>query len=252
MTRPQEQAGGFEQALARMGAEVVVFPTVEISPLSDTTELDQAIHNVGSYDWIVFTSANGVRHFLARCQTLGQDLSRFAGCVAAIGPQTARALELGGVKVSLVPSEYRAEGILDALGGQRVDGRRFLLARVAGARDVLPNTLRQRGAVVDVVETYRARAVVDGGKRLTELLRSGTVDCVTFTSSSTVNAFADMLPGAELRSILAGITVACIGPITAETARKRGLPVEVEAREYTVDGLIRALAAYYAVTGPGA
>lgn len=244
VTRPQQQARSFVQALAELGAEVVAFPAVEIRPLGDSTALDEAIRRIGDYDWIIFTSANGVRHFLARSQALGQDLGGVR--VGAIGPETARVLERHGVEVELVPRAYRAEGILEGLASERVAGVRFLLARVAGARDVLPRILRQRGATVDVVETYLSRAVTDGGERLAGLLKGG-VDCVTFTSSSTVNAFVDMLSGENIAQILSDVTVACIGPITAETARQRGLFVRVEAREYTVDGLIRALVEYYAM-----
>jgi uroporphyrinogen III methyltransferase / synthase len=245
VTRPRQQVTSFVRGLEARGAQVAIYPTVEILPLRDTVALDRAIQNMGGYDWLIFTSANGVRHFLQRCEALGQVASLQGPRLGAIGPETARVLEEHDLRVEVVPREYRAEGILDELGADRVCGARFLLARVAGARDVLPETLRQWGGVVDVVEAYRSQPVKDGGERLSALLKSGTLDCVTFTSSSTVNGFFDMLEAEDFAGSVAGITVACIGPITAQTARDRGVKVHVEAREYTVNGLIRAIVEYY-------
>ena len=238
VTRPREQAGAFVRGLEALGAHVVVFPTVEILPLADNAALDRAIRGLPEQDWLVFTSANGVRHFLARREALActDSLSRLS--IAAIGPQTARLLEQRGLAVSLVPDEYRAEGILSALGPERVRGRRFLLARVAGARDVLPETLRRWGAEVDVVEAYRNEPVREGAERLLEVL--DRVDWVTFTSPSTVNAFMDLLAGANAE-FPADVRVACIGPITADAARRQGMDVTATAREYTVPGLIQAV-----------
>ena len=240
ITRPREQSAAFARGLEALGARTVAFPTVEILPLRDGAVLDEAIRGLAAQDWLVFTSANGVRHFLERCEALGcmDSLDRLD--IAAIGPQTARLLEDRGLSVSLVPEEYRAEGILAALDPDRVRGRRFLLARVAGARDVLPETLRRWGAAVTVVEAYRTEPVRDGAQRLARILEQ--VDWVTFTSPSTVNAFMDLLEAADAGPTGPGIRVACIGPITADAARKRGLGVDVAAREYTVAGLIQALA----------
>ncbi len=237
VTRPREQADAFARALDALGARAVLFPTVEIRPLEQTDALDEAVRGLARQDWLVFTSANGVRHFLERCEALAcmGSLQRLA--IAAIGPQTARQLAEHGLTVRLVPEMYRAEGILTALGPDRVRGRRFLLARVAGARDVLPETLRRWGAAVTVVEAYRNQPVRQGARRLVTLLKQ--VDWVTFTSPSTVHAFVDLL-GAAPRA--GRVRVACIGPITEEAARRRGLDVDVVAREYTVAGLIQAMA----------
>lgn len=244
ITRPREQSAAFERGLEALGARAVVFPTVEILPLQDGAALDEAVRDLPNQDWLIFTSANGVRHFLARCEALGcmDSLERLD--IAAIGPQTARLLDDRGLSVSLVPEEYRAEGILAALGPERARGRRFLLARVAGARDVLPETLRQWGATVTVVEAYRNEPVRQGAQELARIVEQ--VDWVTFTSPSTVNAFMDLLETANVEAMAAAVRVACIGPITADAARKRGLEVDVEAREYTVPGLIQALAGSFA------
>ncbi len=238
ITRPREQAGAFVRGVEALGARAVVFPTVAILPLADSADLDRAIRGLPEQDWLVFTSANGVRHFLARCEALACMDGLRGLAIAAIGPQTARLLEERGLAVSLVPREYRAEGILSALGAERARGRRFLLPRVAGARDVLPDTLRRWGAQVDVVEAYRNEAVGRGAGRLLEVL--GQVDWATFTSPSTVNAFMDLLVGVNA-SIPAAVRVACIGPITADAARGRGLDVAAVAQEYTIPGLIQAL-----------
>ena len=238
ITRPREQTAAFVRGLETLGARTAVFPTVEIRPLEDAAALDAAVRGLPEQDWLVFTSANGVRHFMARCEALGCTESLRRLDIAAIGPQTARLLEDRGLSVSLVPEEYRAEGILAALGADRVRGRRFLLARVAGARDVLPETLRRWGAAVTVVEAYRNEPVRHGARQLARMLDQ--VDWVTFTSPSTVTAFMDLLDQAGGR-FPAEARVACIGPITADAARERGLAVDVEAREYTVAGLIQAL-----------
>ncbi|MDE0029618.1 MAG: uroporphyrinogen-III synthase [Deltaproteobacteria bacterium] len=238
ITRPREQAGVFVRGVEALGAHAVVFPTVEILPLADTAALDQAIRGLPERDWLVFTSANGVRHFLARCEALARMDSLKGLSIAAIGPQTARLLEQRGLAVSLVPEEYRAEGILSVLGPERARGRRFLLARVAGARDVLPETLRRWDAEVEVVEAYRNEPVREGAERLPEVL--DRVDWVTFTSPSTVNAFMDLLAGANAE-LPAAVRVACIGPITADAARRHGLDVTAVAREYTISGLLQAL-----------
>ena len=239
ITRPREQTAAFARGLEALGARTAVFPTVEIRPLEDAAALDAAVRGLPEQDWLVFTSANGVRHFMARCEALGCTESLRRLDIAAIGPQTARLLEDRGLSVSLVPEEYRAEGILAALGADRVRGRRFLLARVAGARDVLPETLRRWGAAVTVVEAYRNEPVRHGARQLARMLDQ--VDWVTFTSPSTVNAFMDLLEASGADPTGAAVRVACIGPITANAARKRGLAVDAEAREYTVAGLIQAL-----------
>lgn len=239
ITRPRGQTAAFVRGLEALGARAELFPTVEILPLGDFAALDQAVRRLPEQDWLVFTSANGVRHFLARCEALGCRDSLQRLDIAAIGPQTARLLRDSGLSVSLMPEEYRAEGILAALGPDRVRGRRFLLARVAGARDVLPGTLRRWGAEVTVVEAYRNEPVRDDARRLARILEQ--VDWVTFTSPSTVNAFVDLLDTVDAKSPAAGCRVACIGPITMDAARRRGMEVEVVAREYTVAGLIQAL-----------
>jgi uroporphyrinogen-III synthase len=238
VTRPADQAGALVERLAARGALPVVLPTIAIAPLADTAALDGAIGRLAGYDWIIFTSANGVTAFWERLAAAGLDGRALAGrSVAAIGPATAEALRERGVAVAFIPEEYVAERILDGLGD--VAGRRVLLPRAEIARKALAGELRARGAEVEELAAYRTLAAPPDPEALAEL-RAG-VDAITFTSSSTVRHFVE-LAGPDTGNAV----IACIGPITAQTARELGLPVDVVAREYTLDGLVRALEAYFA------
>ncbi len=246
ITRAGSQAGRFRKLLAERGAEVVEFPTLEIRPPPSWKPADRAIARLESYDWVVFTSANGVDAFLGRLWERGRDLRALGKSrLAAIGPATARRLEERGLRVDLQPSEYRAEGILEALHG-RVRGARMLLARAREAREVLPRRLReQEGAHVDVVAVYESRAPRADASSLRQALERGEIDVVTFTSSSTVRNLARMLGVDDLSSTLARCTVACIGPITAATVRQYGLSPGIEPREYTIPALTAALIEHF-------
>jgi uroporphyrinogen III methyltransferase/synthase len=200
----------------------------------------------------VFTSVNGVEAFFAELAVLrsdGHSAKRLAAAVAAIGPATAEALGAHGLAATVVPSEYRGEAVAEAIksrAGSNLSGVSILLPRAAGAREVLPEMLRQAGARVDVVDAYQALAPSeDQAVILRELVERREVDVVTFTSSSTVNNTAAML-GPRAAQMLAPLTVASIGPITTETAQKHALRVDVTAAEYTIPGLVAALQAYFA------
>jgi len=250
VTRPREQAGELARLLEAEGAEVVVFPTIAIAPPPDPAALDAAVCAAASYDWVVFTSANGVRAFFDRVAALGRDVRELARArIAAIGPETAAALEARLVRPAAVPEEFRAEGLLDALAGEDLRGRRVLLPRAAGARAVLPAELGARGARVDEVVAYRAVPPPDADPgALVAALEAGRVDAVTFTSSSTARNFATLL-GRDLlsRVVRPGRpVVACIGPVTADTARAVGLTVDVVPAAYTAAALAAALAAHFA------
>jgi uroporphyrinogen-III synthase len=226
--------------LRALGAEPLLFPTIAIVPPEVGGPLDQAIARLPDYDWIIFTSVNGVEHFWARLVEVrrssggdGEDELSIRGRVAAIGPVTAEALRQRGATVYLMPAEYRAEAILDEIG--EVAGQRILLPRADIARPALADGLRATGAQVDDVPAYRT---VRGEPPLAafDALRAG-VDVVTFTSSSTVRHFVSLTQGLDFGDPL----IACIGPVTAATARELGLRVDVTAQEYTVDGLLEAL-----------
>jgi uroporphyrinogen III methyltransferase/synthase len=249
VTRARTQAGELAAQLEDLGADVLLVPTIEIAAAPDPAALDRAVAEAGTYDWIVFTSANGVRIFLERLDALGLDVRGLARArLAAIGPETAAALERWMLRPSVVPPEYRAEGLLDALAEADVRGRRFLLPRAAGARAILPETLRARGAIVDEVIAYSAVPPADADVRgLCAALDASAIDVVTFTSSSTVRNFAAMI-GAETLAAMrrpGSPLVACIGPVTADTARAVGLRVDLVPSVYTIPALARAVADHF-------
>lgn len=239
VTRPRHQAEPLCDALRELGAEPVAFPTIAIRPPEDPAPLREALASLGRYDWAVLTSVNGVRQVLDAVEASGREpadvLSELR--VAAIGPATADALRQAGVPVEVVPEEYRAERLVDALAGAaRLEGRRILLARAEEARDVLPRELREEGARVDEVTAYRTEVANPDADRMAERLGQGEIDWLTFTASSTVRNFVRLV-GRERGSA----RVAAIGPITAGTAADLGLEADVVAEEYTIPGLVEAL-----------
>jgi uroporphyrinogen III methyltransferase/synthase len=246
VTRPRRQAAAFADRLEAWGAEIIPFPTIETVPPESFARFDDAIRRAPSFDWVVFTSVNGVHAFFDRLRTLGTDVrdwhrARFA----AIGPETARALEATCVRVAVVPAEFRAEAVVSALARAGVSGCRVLLPRAAGARSVLPDELRALGATVEDVPTYRTVAPTTRAAGLeTSLLRDGA-DLVTFTSSSTVHNFADAFAG-RLHEAVGRAAVGCIGPVTADTARSYGLAVDIQPKDYTIPAFVEAIVAYFA------
>jgi len=239
VTRTRKQSGGFAETLREVGAAVFQEPVIDIRPVSDWSAVDAAIERLDRYDWVIFTSANGVEHFCQRLWTKGGDARHFGrGRICAIGPETARPLERFGLRADLIPPAYVAEAAAEAL--RPFAPKRALLPRSRLARDVLPDALRQAGTEVDVVDVYSIELPEGGRDRLMQLLNSGKVQVVTFTSSSTVSHFMRM--AGELPSDL---TVACIGPITRRTAEEHGLRVDIEATTYTAAGLKDALVEHY-------
>ena len=243
VTRARAQASGFAAALEALGAEVVQLPTIRIAPAADPAPLRRAVAEAGSFDWIVFTSVNGVERFWHEMGEQRCDARRLGGVrVCAIGPATAAELARRGVAADLVPDEFVAEAAVQALlaadGG--VAGKRILLPRADLARAVLPEQLRAHGA--EVVEVAAYTTVQDGAdaERVGKLIGDGSVDLVTFTASSTVRNFVELV-GTEV----GGAQVASIGPITTNTARELGVRVDVEAQEYTIPGLVRAIREHY-------
>jgi uroporphyrinogen III methyltransferase/synthase len=236
ITRAEAQSGGFAAKLRALGAEVIEFPTIEIRPAADPAPLEAAIARIEQYDWLIFTSANGVRFFVERLKTPAKSLR---ARICAIGPATRRALEALGLRVDIMPREYVAESLVEAFAGQDLAGRRMLLSRAAVARDVVPQALGARGAVVDVVEAYRTAVPEDAARRAREIFGAAKPDWITFTSSSTAKNFL----AAAGREALAGVRVASIGPVTSQTLSEAGVAVDVEAAVYTTDGLVAAIVA---------
>lgn len=231
VTRPLEQAGAFVKALQDAGAVVVMCPVIAIQPLPVP---DDVVDRIDAYDWVLFTSVNGVERVFS---LLGTKRLPDSVKIGAIGPETAGRLSMYGRPADLVPDRFVAEALAEALERHDVRGRRFFVPRAQGARDVLPERLRARGAQVDVVEVYRSVPPPHLAARLHRHLRAG-LDVVTFTSSSSVRNFLEALGGEPLPD---GVRVACIGPITASTAREHGLRVDIIAEEYTARGLRDAL-----------
>jgi uroporphyrinogen III methyltransferase/synthase len=248
VTRARAQAGELSRELETLGAETFEFPTIEIRPPEDFGPLDGAIRDLDSFDWLVFTSVNGVEAFVERLKRHGLDLRAVPrrARVAAMGPATARRAEEAGLRVDVTPEEYRAESLVEALTHDSLVEKRVLIPRAKVAREVLPEKLRESGAEVVVPPAYESVPSGEGRERLRVLLDSGEVDCVTFTASSTVENFIRAFGGKEAGRLLSKSRVACIGPITSETARERGIRVDVEAGEYTIPGLVEAVVDLFA------
>jgi uroporphyrinogen III methyltransferase/synthase len=246
VTRAREQASDFRALLEERGARCLEFPTIEVAGPPTWEPLDRALKSIDRYQWVIFTSVNGVRFLFQRLEALGEDVRALRGIrLAAIGPKTAAALEERGLRLDLVPSEYRAEAVIDALGEAEIRGRRFLLPRAAKARELLPEKLAEMGGEVEVVTAYETVRPSEKAEEVRRLLREGAIHCITFTSSSTVENFIAMVGDDHLPSLLGKAVVACIGPITAETARKHGLTVEIIPDEYTIEALTAALVAHF-------
>jgi uroporphyrinogen III methyltransferase/synthase len=249
VTRARAQAGELSRELEALGAEVFEFPTIEIRPPEDFGPLDQAIRDLDSFDWIVFTSVNGVEAFVQRLKHHGLDLRAIPrhAKVAAIGPATAQRIAEAGLRVDVTPEEYRAEALIGALKGDSLEGKRVLIPRAKVAREILPEKLREAGAEVVVPPAYESVPSGEGKERLKELLDNGEVDCVTFTASSTVENFVRAFGEEEAGRLLLKTRIACIGPITSSTARRYNLRVDAEAGEYTIPGLVSVVASLLAV-----
>lgn len=247
MTRAKEQAAELADLLDAYGAEAVEAPTIRIVPPEDWTAVDRAIDSVGSYQWVIFTSVNGVDRFMTRLRAKGLDARCLAGRqVCCIGPRTAQELEQFGVRADVVPADYQAEGVLAALGGQDLKQARILIPRAEVAREVLPDELRARDAHVDVVTVYRTITPSGDGEEWYRQLSDRQIHVVTFTSSSTVRNFVTMLGGMErVRPLLQSVLVACIGPITARTAEEFGLTVSIVPGENTIPALVDAIVRHY-------
>ncbi|HTR36175.1 MAG TPA: uroporphyrinogen-III C-methyltransferase [Bryobacteraceae bacterium] len=240
VTRAAEQAGEFSDRLRALGADAVELPVISLQAPADPAPLDEAIARLAAYDWLIFTSVNGVRFFLDRLDRSSHDLRSLKARICAIGPATRRAVENLHLKVDLMPEEYVAEGLIQAFAGLDLNGKRVLLPRAAVARDLIPEELSKLGAHIDVVEAYRNVVPEEAAARAHEVFSSEKKpDWITFTSSSTVkNLLA--IAGHEA---LEGIRVASIGPVTSSTLRAHGLNVDAEARQFTLDGLVEAILA---------
>jgi len=252
ITRARAQAVDFVAALEHYGARVLLCPTIEIAEPESYERLDEAIDHLYGYDWVIFTSVNGVDYFLRRLQAREHQISELDELrVCAIGEATAQSLLAAHVHVDLIPDQFKAEGIFADLeafigGRQALNGLNILIPRAAVARDYLPKALEAAGARVDVVTAYRTIQPegLDRG-RVSAMLAGGAADCIAFTSSSTVRNLAQLFDANDLSEILRGVAVACIGDITADTAAEYGLHVDIQPQEFTIPALARAIAGYF-------
>ena len=253
ITRALAQSQEFAAELEGYGARVVACPVIEITEPESYAPLDEAIENLYGYDWIIFTSVNGVVYFLKRLEACGRDpVELDALKVCAIGEATAERLREATIHVDVVPEQFKAEGVFAALedyvgGRESLSGLNFLIPRAAVARDYLPKALEEAGARADVVAAYRTVSPQSTERaRVSALLAGGAVDCITFTSSSTVINFAQLFDTTDLSELLKGAAVACIGDITARTATDYNLRTEIQPDQFTTHALARAIADYFA------
>jgi len=252
ITRPEGQSDEMARLLRDAGADPVELPTVRIVAPRDPALMANAVAHLDQYAWVVFTSVNGVEATFSALDAMQRDARAFgAARIAAIGPATAAALRERGIRADVVPDEYRGEAVAQAIlaASSNLQGTKILLPRAEVARDVLPEMLRSAGATVEVVPAYRTEpASADDFAHIRQRLEEGTLEIVTFTSSSTVKQLVDGL-GANAQTLLSRVAVAAIGPITADTARELGLAVTVTASAYTAPGLVAALIEHYRQTG---
>jgi len=246
ITRPKEQAEPLRAQLAELGAEVILFPTVEVREPASWQPLDEAIQHINRYQWLIFTSVNGVENFFARFQKIRKDIRELGRVkIAAIGPATEKMIRRFLLGVETVPDEFKAENLVESLKGKVMKGSRVLLPRAKVAREVLPDELRNQGAQVDVVEAYETVIPKASRWRLEQSLEERPLDMVVFTSSSTVSNLAEIVAPTALIQLLEKTAVAAIGPITAQAVEKLGLKVSVQPDHYTVPALVEAIAEYF-------
>lgn len=249
------------ELLEEMGAEIIEYPTIEIAPPQDYSGIDEAINKINTYDWLIFTSTNGVRYFLDRFFETGNDIRDMKGIsICAIGSKTAAAIRKYGMKVDLIPEEFHAEGLIEAFVKVRsqksevrskdselqtpnsglLKGVRFLLPRAETAREIFPEKIRELGGEIDIPVAYRAVKPEHRGRRLKRFLREGRITIATFTSAATFNNFVEMM-GNEAFGLLKDVTIAAIGPVTAKAIEKAGLKVGIMPDKATIEAMVEEI-----------
>jgi len=246
VTRSREQASSLSEKIEDLGGEAWEYPAIAIAEPLDPSPLEQAIRNAGDYDWIIFTSVNGVKAFFERMAKLKIDIRKLADVnFCAIGPKTKEAIEEKGIMVQYVPEVFRAEAIVEGLKNTLKPGQKVLLPRADLARPVLIDSLKELDLDVHEVISYRTVKNTAESQELLEKIINKEIHVITFTSSSTVKNFMELLKGKDTAELLRGVTIACIGPITADTAHQMGLKVDITAETYTIEGLVDAMVNYF-------
>lgn len=240
VTRAIEQAGKLSDSLRALGAEPVEVPVLEIGPPASFAALDKALVQFNAYDWLIFTSANAVKALVLRALALRIPLDgRVPRKIAAVGPATAEVVTRAGLTVNYIPEKYVAESLIAGFPGE-IQGRRFLLARAAVARDVIPDALRAAGAEVDIAEAYRNVLPENAHEALKQALAE-PIHAATFTSASTVTHLAEAAEKANIPFPLAGVPAISIGPVTSQTLREHNWPPAAEAAPHDIPGLVAAV-----------
>jgi uroporphyrinogen III methyltransferase/synthase len=248
LTRPEDQATDFVKILTGFGAQCEVLPTIHIVPPETWEELDRAIGSLSDYEWILFTSVNGVKYFFERLTQADKDARALGGIkIGVIGPKTQEAVRAQGINPDLMPDTYCTEGLAEELKGYSMRGKRILIPRPSIAGDDLSKRLQDLGAVVGEVEAYVTRKPEYAQNTLKEVFQIKGIDLITFTSPSTVSNFIEICRDNDIYEEISGIAVACIGPVTAKRATEEGLDVAIVPDEYTIDSLAEAIVKYYKV-----
>lgn len=248
ITRPLEQQEEFASLLSSLGAETVRFPVISIAPPDSWDTADRAIGNINKYDWVIFTSVNGVISFVERLIALQKDVIETLSDIriCTIGLKTAEVAERYGLEVDFIPDEFRAESVADGFMEMGNPGNNVLLPRAQVGREILPGELARMGIKVDVIPVYKAVRPDADALSLRKMLRERKIDVVTFTSSSCVKNFIEIIGPDQYKILLTGVKIACISPVTSDTVRKYGLKVDIIPDRYTVADLAKAIARYYA------
>jgi uroporphyrinogen III methyltransferase/synthase len=249
VTRARQQASDLVGLLSDLGAECLEYPTIKIMPSADPRPLKNAAENLNAYDWVVFTSVNGVIYFFEQLFAVGKDVRALGHLkTAAIGPATAEKLREFGLISDIVPKTYRAESVVEAFKTEQVTGKKILLPRAKEARPILPKELKKMGAEVEEIPAYETLKVTENIDDLVHQLENRRIDLITFTSSSTVKNFKALLPAEKFTKLIQGATIASIGPITSDTATALGFDVRITADSFTITGLVEAILQYYQKT----
>ena len=247
VTRARAQASDLVDKLSDLGAECLECPTIKVVPPDDWGHLDAAIDNLETYDWLIFTSVNGVSYFFERLYEKGLDVRAVKDVrTAAIGPATAKRLGDFGLKSDIIPKTYQAESVVEAFEKEDMEEKRVLLPRAKEARPILPVELVKLGAVVNEITAYQTEQASENLDLVIKRLEEGSIDIVTFTSSSTVKNFKALLPDDRFESLIENVAVASIGPITTDTAKELGFKVDITAKDFTIPGLCEAILQHYA------
>lgn len=252
ITRPPDQADEFTSHLIKLGAEAIKFPVIDIAPPDDWNALDRAIDKLDVYEWIIFTSVNGVKSFIGRLIERGRDIkgALFGIRICTVGLKTADAVEQYGLTVDFVPEEFRAEAIAEGFKAMGSIKEKILIPRAQAGREVLPEELSRMGYRVDVVPAYKVVRPDIDVSWLKKMLSNRKIDMITFTSGSCVRNFIESIGIEEYKLLLTGVKIACISPVTAESMRKYGIETDVIPDCYTIEDLADAIARYYIMMVP--